>query len=724
MMNLFITEYDPKAYGWRSELSDEELDAITSQIVSKMKFDEKIRLMGEQHQLSRIKIGLGMLFKLPLPYKAGGNKRFRVPPILFTDGPRGVTFTGGKSTTFPVSMARGASWDMELERRIGEAIGKESRAANSNYSGAVCMNLLRHPAWGRAQETYGEDSWHVGEMASALVQGIQRHNVLACIKHFAANNIENSRYVVSANMDERTLREVYLPHFKKCIDRGAMTVMSAYNRLNGEYCGHNKYLLTDILRKEWNFKGNVTSDWDNGIYDTVKPIKAGMNVEMSYARYLTYKKVKQALKDGLITEVDIDRLVYPTIRTQIWLASRKEIQQYDKSLLQTKEHIDLALEAAEKSTVLLKNENNFLPLDASIIRKVAVVGSLATVRNTGDKGSSWTRLSESKIVSPYDGIRNHFKGKDVLITTTDGQDIYELKRVCSEADVVVICVGMKSGDEGEFISMQQKKLKGKGSDESILTKLGLLHLGGDRNNLTLDTSDIHTIKVVHSVNKNNVVCLTGGSAITVEEWYEDTSAILQTFYSGMQGGNALANILFGKVNPSGKLPFVLPVSESDLPPFDAQSKEVEYGYYHGYAYMDKNRIKPRFPFGFGLSYTTFSFSNLALKKHTITPGDELEITVDVENTGKVTGAEVVQLYIGFSNATVDRPVKLLRGFSKIMLNPQQKQTLKFKLSPDDLTYYNPETKAYEVENMEHEIYLGNTSEEMKLLKTVFKTAGF
>jgi beta-glucosidase len=307
MMNIFKTPYHPASYGWKENQSDEELDTVSAEIVRKMTLDEKIRLMGEQNQLSRIKIGLGLLFKFPIPFKAGGNKRFRVPPILFTDGPRGVTFSGGKSTTFPVSMARGASWDVELERRIGDAIGKESRAVDSNYSGSVCMNILRHPAWGRAQETYGEDSWHVGEMAAALVDGVQQHNVLACIKHFAANNIENSRYMVSANMDERTLREVYLPHFKKCIDRGAMTVMSAYNRLDGEYCGHNKYLLTDILRNEWKFKGNVTSDWDNGIYDTVKPIKAGMNVEMSYARYLTYKKVKQALKEGLVTEDDISQ---------------------------------------------------------------------------------------------------------------------------------------------------------------------------------------------------------------------------------------------------------------------------------------------------------------------------------------------------------------------------------------------------------------------------------
>jgi beta-glucosidase len=725
MVSILKYTYHPEQYGWPANMSGAELDLAAGTIISQMTLDEKIAMMGEQNQWSRIRIGIGIIFRKLLPYKASGNERLKIPPILFTDGPRGVTFCGGRSTTFPVSMARGASWDIGLEKRIGDVIGKEARAVHSNYSGSVCLNVLRHPAWGRAQETYGEDSFHLGEMASALVEGVQQHNVLACPKHFAANSIENSRYVVSANMDERTLREVYLPHFKKCIDRGALTIMSAYNRLNGEYCGHHHYLLTGILRNEWGFKGYVTSDWDNGIYDTEKPIKAGMNVEMSYAVYYTRKKVKALLKSGKIQETDIDKLVLPIIRTQIWLASQPEKQKYPETLLQAPEHVALAQEAAEKSAVLLKNERSFLPLQKNKIKKIAVVGSLATVKNTGDKGSSWTHISKDQIVSPYEGIRNYFSGSNVEIITADGHDTAALQKACDHADAVIVCVGMRSADEGEYISLQPKKMKNKdGKQENWVVSLGLIGQGGDRESLSLNEPDIRTIRLAAECNINLVVCLTGGSAITVETWHESVPAILQTFYNGMQGGHALARILFGDVNPSGKLPFTVPVSESDLPPFNAYCHEAEYGYYHGYTLMDKKQFNPRYPFGFGLSYTSFEFSNMNVKTSTVNSNTPLEIEVDIQNTGNMFGEEVIQLYIGFSRSCIDRPVKLLRGFKKVHLDPGQKKTISFVIEPHDLCYYDPVEKKYRVENMEHEVYAGNTSETEKLLKTVFTTSGF
>lgn len=379
-------------------MTEHEADTTARAVITQMSLKEKVY---EMHGHGVVRFGLSIIFSKKIkPVHAGGSKRLNIPSTIFLDGPRGVSLTKG-TTAFPTTMARGASWDIDLERRVGEAMAEEIRALGANYSGAVCMNLLRHPAWGRAQETYGEDTHHVGEMASALVEGIQKHNVQACVKHFAANSMENNRFGGSMNMDERTLHEVYLPHFKKVIERGAASVMSAYNKLNGEYCGHSKLLLTDILRNQWGFKGYVTSDWQNGLYDAQKGIEAGMNIEMPSNTIYKLSTIKKLLADGKIKEQQIDDLVLPIIRTKIFYASQKDVQAYPKSLAGCKAHTDLAREVAEKSAVLLKNENQLLPLHKEKIKRIAVIGSLADVKQTGDHGSS--RVFPKYIVSPLDG---------------------------------------------------------------------------------------------------------------------------------------------------------------------------------------------------------------------------------------------------------------------------------------------------------------------------------
>ena len=707
-----------KFWKGKEKLSAVQLDSITNSIIARMSLKEKV---NEMHGKGAAPLGLGVLFRgHGLPVKAGGSGKFNIPTQLFTDGPRGVVCA--KATCFPVTMARGASWDVELEKRVGDAMSQECRASGSNYSGAVCINVLRNPLWGRCQETYGEDPWMLGEMGSALVQGFQQNNVNACIKHFAANSMENNRYAVNVKMDERTLREVYLPQFKKCIDNGAMSVMSSYNQLNGSYNGHNQYLLTDILRKDWGFKGYVTSDWDNGIYDGEKGINAGMNVEMSKGRCYSFKNVFALLKEKKITMRQVDSLIFSTIRTKILFATHIDKLNYNRKVIASTAHQQLAREVAEKSAVLLKNNNTLLPLDKNHITKIAVIGTLSTSHNTGDHGSSWVRTKY--VVSPLEGVKKYLKDLPVQILTAKDNDTAAIRQICSEADAVIVVAGLSYKDEGEFISMDPKKIRNRLIPEKgIAFKLGIVGRAGDRTNLDLKEEDIRTIKTASAVSNKVVVCLVSGGPIMVEEWYDNVPAILQTFYNGMEGGNALARILFGDVSPSGKLPFSVPKRMDDLPPFNSYAGEVEYGYYHGYTLFDKKKTEPRFPFGFGLSYTSFRFSNLQVITPTVGPNGDMKCSIEVENTGTRTGAEVAQLYVGFGNSKIDRPVKILRGFDKVLLEPHQTKTITFEVKPQDLAYYDASAKSWKVENMVHEIYLGNTSATGQLQKATFTTSG-
>lgn len=345
-----------------------DLDQLTSRLISQMTLGEKIdQLYGQEMSKVVYLLLNSMLFDRTPHIYAGGNERLNLPRFAFSDGPRGVRAnkqrTAGEKagvTSFPVSMARGASWDLDLERRIYDVIAREMRASGVNYTGTPTINLLRHPAWGRAQETYSEDPWLLGEFGVVAVQSLQKHNVMACAKHFALNSIENSRFVIDVEVDERTLREVYLPHFKKVVQQGEVaSLMSAYNMVRGDYAGNNRYLLTDILRGEWGFEGFVSSDWFFGTHDAVASIKAGLNLEMPYQKVYTHDQITQALETGEVTEGEIDALVFDTLKTQLKFGLAEDPQEYPDALIANAEAIALAREAAEKSMVLLKNQGYY-----------------------------------------------------------------------------------------------------------------------------------------------------------------------------------------------------------------------------------------------------------------------------------------------------------------------------------------------------------------------------
>ncbi|NVM36122.1 MAG: glycoside hydrolase family 3 C-terminal domain-containing protein [Candidatus Lokiarchaeota archaeon] len=668
-------------------MTESEIEEYVNYVLNHMSLEEKVNQMKGKRFIFKVIEDRGVGKRT---YDAAGSKRFNIPPFEFTDGPRGVVIPG--STCFPVSMARGASWDLDLEERIGNVIGRETRAHGGNLFGGVCINLLRHPAWGRSQETYGEDPFLIGAFGAALTRGVQKHNVMATAKHYAANSIEKARFKVNVKMDERTLREVYLPHFKRCVEEGCATIMSAYNKFRGKYCGHNDYLLREILKGEWGFRGFVHSDWMDGVKDTVGGVTGGLDVEMPRAKYYKYKKIKNALDKGEITEDMIDGAARRVMRTILNFTTREDTQKYGQDLIGCEEHYKIALEAAEKSMVLIKNDNKIMPLDKNEIKKFAIFGKYASVKNVGDYGSS--SVSVKEVSTPLKGIENYL-GDSIEIVNCNGKDPVRVKKIAKEVDVSVVVVGLNWRDEGEYI----KELK----------------IGGDRDNLSLHDSDIELIKAVASENENCIVVLIGGSAITMEEWKEHVPAILMAWYSGVEGGNALAKILFGDVNPSGKLPFTIPKDPKNLPFFDKNADEIEYGYYHGYTLFDKEGYEPAFAFGYGLSYTSFSYNNLQAKVR----DNNVMATVDVKNIGKVAGDEVVQLYIGFEESQIDRPVKLLKGFSRVHLEPHENKTIEIEVPVKNLAWYNPESKVWEIEHIKYTLYMGASSRKRDLLSVQF-----
>ncbi|MBR4858077.1 MAG: glycoside hydrolase family 3 C-terminal domain-containing protein [Clostridia bacterium] len=643
----------------------EVLERVTNQLLGEMTLKEKVRLMQGHAMGVTIKNTLtkGRYYNGEA-YPAGGCKRLGIPPVLFTDGPRGIVM--GKCTCFPVSMLRGATFDDELEYEIGKVFAKEASALGANLYAGVCINLLRNPMWGRAQETYGEDPFLLGKMGAALTRAMQENGIIACPKHYALNSIEDLRFKVDARADERTLHEVYLPHFKKCIDAGAMSIMGAYNKVNGTYSCENKELLTDILRDKWGFEGFTLSDFFYGIYDAVRSVKAGMDMEMPY--FFRYAVLNHKLKKGELTEADIDlsagRILKALIKT---LPAYKE---QPKSVILSKEHTELARRVAAKGTVLLKNSNKILPISEN--KKIAVVGRYADKVNVGDHGSS--NVFSPYAVTAYQGIRSRFGSENV--TVYNGCDTVKAVEAVKNSDYIVVCVGSDWLQEGEFlVNLGNVKKKPKGS-------------GGDRADLRIPAEDAALIKALSATGKKLVVNVMGGSAYVIREWTDCADAILFSFYSGLEGGNALADILSGDVNPGGKLPFTIAYNDTDYPDFlhiSDNKTEIEYGYYHGYTLFDKKNIQPQYPFGFGLSYTDFEISDCTAEKD----GDNITVRATVRNTGDACGDEVVQVYVSSKNTLEDRPVKLLKGFMRVTVGAGETAEISVNVPVDDIKFYDP-----------------------------------
>jgi beta-glucosidase len=635
---------------------------------------------------------------------------------LYRDGPRGVNLDAaiaspasshGKSTVFPVAMARGAAFDMDLELKIGQTIGDEMAASGQTMMLGPTINILRHPLWGRAQETYGEDVFLLGRLGTAHVAGVQQY-VGACVKHFAGNNIENKRATNDAAMDEQTLREIYARHFEMVIkDGGVACVMAAYNKVNGANCTQNKHLLTDILRTDFGFKGFVLSDWwaipggSSGNPNTsLAPtaIDAGLDIELPWN--WTFNSIENSSSG-----VSSGQLQTATTRI---LAQKYRFNADQGKALKTgtatfsggsitNPNTALAQEAATKSMVLLKNDNNALPL-ATSLSKVAVLGVKTTycapsgttggvgINNcsedpnngtidfasgvrVGDVGSSRVSFDPAKSKSPCQGIQDVL-GSGKVTCSNNAAD-------AAGKDAVIVVVGLTPYDEGE-------EYNGSG-DRSTFALDGKPNAAGDN---TGKQNKLVTDAVGSAGGKPVIVVMEGGSVIEMP-WLDKVQAVVMAWYPGQSGGAALGQLLFGKANFSGKLPISWPKAVSDLPAFNAAAGgTTQMDYYLGYRYFDNKGSKPQFAFGYGLSYTKFEYSNLVVPCSTVPKAGFVEISVDVKNTGSVAGDEIVLLFTSYPDATKRRSSKELKGFARVSLEAGAKKTVTIPLRISDLKYWD------------------------------------
>jgi len=705
-------------------LAPSEIEERAKALRDQLSLDEKISLMHGQLSLWP---GIAAM-TAPGGYSsrfwvAGELVRLGIPGIRFTDGPRGVILDGG--TTFPVSMARGATWDPDLEERVGDAIGREIRALGGNYFGGVCINLLRHPAWGRAQETYGEDPCHLGALGAALTRGVQRH-VMACAKHFVLNSMENARFKVDVTIDPRALHEVYLPHFKRVVDQGVASVMSAYNSVNGEWCGQNWELLTGVLKTRWGFQGFVVTDFIFGMRDPRKAALAGQDIEMPFG-VLFARDLKGLVERGEVPLERVDDAALRILRQQVRFGQGRTPRDYGPEVVGCEAHRRLAREAAQKSIVLLKNDSGLLPLRN--MRRLAVLGRLADTPNTGDGGSSNTRPAH--VVTPLEGLRAALGGT-VELAYDDGADLARAAATARGADAALVVVGYTHADEGEYIPPDifaeflpsfpppdaQYAAFAKGAEGGAMDTG--MPLGGDRERLSLSPRDEALIEAVSSANLRTIVAVMAGSAVIMESWAHRAPAILMLWYPGQEGGHAFADVITGKVNPSGKLPCAFPARAGDLPFFDRDATKITYDLWHGYRKLERDGAAPAFPFGFGLSYTTFEYAGLKLARDELRASDALEATVQVTNAGAVPGEEVVQLYVAAQGSRVERAPKELKAFARVALASGETRTVRLSVPASDLAFFDAATSEWVVEPIRYVAIVGRHAADSDALRASFR----
>ncbi|MCC6645510.1 MAG: glycoside hydrolase family 3 C-terminal domain-containing protein [Polyangiaceae bacterium] len=636
--------------------AEPEIDRRTRELVAQMTLAEKVEQLHGSH-----------LYPVGGLWETTANERLGLPGLKMVDGPRGVR--AGKATTFPVGMARGATWDPELERRVGEAMGEETAARGGDVLLAPTVNILRHPRWGRAQETYGEDTHHLGVMGAAFVMGAQEH-VLASVKHYAGNSIEETRYEVDVRMEARTLREVYLPHFEHIVRTARPgSVMTAYNLVNGQYCSENPHLLRDILKGEWGFDGFVESDWVFGTRSTDAAALAGLDVEMPVDAYFGDKLVA-SVEAGRVPEAVVDEAARRVVKKQLELR-RDHPTRPPPEVVESAPHVALARLVAERGVVLLRNVGDALPLTG--VTSLVVVGPLGATANLGDFGSSDARPTQA--ISPLAGLTARAGATPVTYVAGPTLSAEDVKLV-GAASAAVVVVGWTGKDEGERIMDKE---------------------GGDRASLRLSADQEAMIHAVAAASPRTIVVLEAGAAVVVRPWVDEVAAVLMAWYPGQEGGAALARLLFGDAAPAGRLPITFPRDEAQLPPFDDTSSVVEYGYLHGYRHVERAGETPEFPFGFGLTYTTFSLSNLRLDAPEIGASGATTARVDVTNTGGVAASELVQLFVATRGSKVERAPRDLRAFARVELAPGETQTVSLPVAARDTAYWDDGSGRFVVE---------------------------
>ena len=685
------------------------------------------------------------------PWPAGRLPRLGLAGLQFVDGPRGVVLVGG-ATTFPVPIARGASWNPELEERIGAAMAREARSFGANWLAAVCVNLLRHPGWGRAQETYGEDPLHVGALGAACTRGIERH-AIACVKHFALNSIDSSRFLVDVRASPRVLHELYLPQFRACVEAGAGSVMSAYNRVNGIWCGEHPELLTGILKRRWGFTGLVVTDFIFGLRNGVAGLLAGQDLEMPFRMVLQGCLAEALEQDPTRRQQLLERMddaVRRLLRLQVRLQLRVPAGVFPPTLRRCPDHLALAREAARQAIVLLRNQpvaaadQPLLPLQQ--LGSLAVIGPLADAVNLGDRGSSDTRPPSGAVVTPLQGLRAARPA--LAIAHADGRDCAAAVALAARSDVAVLVVGLDWRLEGEHIhpgdiapilrqipppdwllgSRLWPALRSPWRSFTALiarlTSYGSARRGGDfaagdRTDLVLPPEQVALIRAVVAANPRTVVVLMGGGAMVTGDWDQLVPALLLLWYPGEQGGHALAEVLFGAVSPSGRLPFTIPSEPGQLPPFEPRAPVVHYDLWHGYRRLQRQGQRSAYPYGFGLSYCRFEIGEPAVRRlpGAVAPGqagaggDGVELDLTLANAGAMAAAEVVQVYLEPPGLLMERPRRTLVAFQRVSLQPGERRRLSLRIAWRRLACFSEARDGFVLESGLHRLVVARHADD-------------
>ncbi|MCR8557216.1 glycoside hydrolase family 3 C-terminal domain-containing protein [Mucilaginibacter sp. BJC16-A38] len=684
------------------------LQAKISNIIKKMTLEEKIEMIHGNALFS-----------------SAGVPRLSIPELTCDDGPLGVreeikrfdwasaNWTTDSATFLPNGSAIAATWNPAMAHKYGVVIGEEANARKKNIMLAPAFNICRMPLCGRTYEYYSEDPYLNGQLAIQSVKGIQSQHVAACIKHFAANNQELNRDSVNTLVDERALREIYLPAFKAAVQQGnAYTVMSAYNKLNGYWCSENDFLLNKVLKNEWGFKGVVISDW-GGVHHTVAAANNGLDIEMGssgpYEQWYFAKPLLEAVKSGQVPVRTID----DKVSRILWLMYHTSMStNHPKGSIATPAHAKAAYDIASESIVLLKNDAHLLPLKAVNIKSIAVIGDNAT--RTFASGGYGAGVKAKYEITALEGIRSRF-GKTAEIkfaqgykasysaSKTDAQNagsdqpdqtlINEAVTLAKTTDIAILCVGSNREYESE---------------------------GHDRKNLDLPFGERALVNAVSAVNPNTIIVIMAGAPYVLNEIDKSNHTIVWSWFNGSEAGNALADVLKGVVNPSGRLPFTFPVSLKDSPasglntyPGNNMTADYKEGILVGYRWYDTKNINPLYCFGYGLSYTNFTYTDLATNKKAYKKGDKITVSLKVKNTGAVAGKEVVQLYISKLNSSVLRPGKELKAFKKIMVAPGETAAVSMNIDVNDLAYFDIKLRKWIVEPGQYKILAASSSKDIR-----------
>jgi len=669
---------------------DHSIKEQVRQLVSEMTLEEKASLCSGRD-----------------PWSTKPVERLDIPWIWMADGPHGLRRAPSTdkwgygdqlpATCFPTASALAATWDTDLIHQVGEALGQEAQAQNINILLGPGTNIKRSVLGGRNFEYFSEDPVLSGEMSAAYINGVQSQGVGTCLKHYVANNVETNRMYVNSDVDKRTLHEIYMHPFEIAVKKAdPWSIMACYNRVRGEYGTQNAYMLKEVLNNRWGYDGIVISDWE-AVVDRVEALKAGMHLQMpGHKGRFNDSLIVAAVKNGQLEEATLNHIVEDLLKTILTAKSLEKDTQ-----MPADENHRFARKVASQGITLLKNDDRILPIESDKYTKVAIIGEFA--ENPRFQGNGSSEVKPTRVDNALDIIREEYGDKFRVsyaqgYKLSDDNDLSlvpEAQKAAAEADIALVFAGLPSHYESEGI---------------------------DRTHIHMPQAHEKLISSIGEVQENTVVVLTNGSAVAMP-WIDQVKGVVESWLVGQAGAGGVADVLFGKVNPSGKLAETFPMHLEDTPAylnFPGEQGEILYGerMFVGYRYYDARSIKPLFPFGYGLSYTDFEYSNLNVSDQTITDQDRLTVQVDITNTGKAEGKEVVQLYVSDQESRLQRPEKELKEFAKVDLQPGETKTVSFTLDNRDFSFYDAKREMWIAQSGKFDIKVGSSSRDIHQTSTI------